>query len=68
MRKDDDDFGQAGTLVRDVMDAAARDRLVGNVVGHLKAGVSAPVLKRALAYWRKVDKDLGDRIAKDVQG
>ena len=34
-RKDDDDFGQPGTLVRKVMDNAARDRLVSNVVGHL---------------------------------
>lgn len=67
LRRDDDDFGQAGTLVREVLDAAARDRLVGNVVGHLAAGVSAPVLERALAYWRKVDKNLGDRIAEGVQ-
>ena len=43
-RKDDDDFGQAGTLVRKVMDNAARDRLVSNVVGHLKDGVNEPVL------------------------
>jgi len=67
LRRDDDDFGQAGTLVREVLDAAARDRLVGNVVGHLSAGVSAPVLERALAYWRKVDKNLGDRIAEGVR-
>ncbi|MEQ8206878.1 MAG: catalase [Woeseia sp.] len=67
LRPDDDDFGQAGTLVRDVLDDAARDRLVANVVGHLTAGVSAPVLKRALEYWRKIDKNLGDRIAKGVQ-
>ncbi|HNP37828.1 MAG TPA: catalase [Woeseiaceae bacterium] len=67
LRRDDDDFGQAGTLVRDVMDDAARDRLVGNIVGHLSAGVSAPVLERALEYWRNVDKNLGDRIAKGVQ-
>ena len=46
-RKDDDDFGQPGTLVRKVMDNAARDRLVSNVVGHLKKGVSEPVLARA---------------------
>jgi hypothetical protein len=32
MRKDDDDWGQAGTLVRRVMDEAARSRLVSNVV------------------------------------
>ncbi len=67
LRKDDDDFGQAGTLVRDVLDDAARERLVGNVAGHLKAGVSAAVLERALAYWRKVDKKLGDRIAEGVK-
>ncbi|HPF27626.1 MAG TPA: catalase, partial [Steroidobacteraceae bacterium] len=67
LRKDDDDFGQAGTLVREVLDEAARERLVGNVVGHLKGGVSAPVLKRALAYWRQVDEKLGDRIAEGVQ-
>jgi catalase len=63
LRAQDDDFGQAGTLVRDVLDDAARARLVGNIVGHLKAGVSKPVLARALEYWSKVDKALGDRIA-----
>ena len=36
----DDDWGQAGTLVRDVMDDAARERLVSNVAGHLRNGVS----------------------------
>jgi ABC-type Mn2+/Zn2+ transport system ATPase subunit len=59
-RKDDDDFGQAGTLVRKVMDDAQRDRLVSNVVGHLKNGVSEPVLKRAFEYWRNIDKEIGD--------
>jgi catalase len=67
-RKDDDDFGQAGTLVRKVMDNAARDRLVSNVVGHLKDGVKEPVLSRAFEYWRNVDKTIGDRIAKGVKG
>jgi catalase len=68
LRKDDDDFGQPGTLVRQVMDDDARTRLVSNVVGHLKAGVSKPVLKRALEYWRNIDKDIGNRIAKGVAG
>jgi len=35
-RQDDDDFGQAGTLVRKVMDDAQRDRLVSNVIDSLK--------------------------------
>jgi catalase len=67
-RKDDDDFGQAGTLVRKVMDNAQRDRLVSNVVGHLKDGVTEPVLARAIEYWRSIDRAVGDRVAKGVQG
>jgi catalase len=65
-RKDDDDFGQAGTLVRKVMDDAQRDRLVSNVVGHLKSGVTEPVLVRAFEYWRNIDQAVGDRIARGV--
>ncbi len=68
LRKDDDDWGQPHALVREVMDAAARDRLVSNVVGHLKDGVSQPVLERAFAYWRNIDQEVGDRIAKGVTG
>lgn len=68
LRKDDDDFGQAGTLVRKVMDDAQRNRLVSNVVGHLKQGVSEPVLQRAFEYWRNIDKEIGDRINKGVTG
>ncbi len=67
LREDDDDWSQPGVLVREVMDDAARDRLVSNVVGHLKAGVSEKVLKRAFEYWRNIDKDIGDRIAKGVK-
>jgi catalase len=67
-RKDDDDWGQPGTLVRKVMDDGQRDRLLSNVVGHLKKGVSEPVLERAFQYWRNIDKEIGDRIAKGVKG
>ncbi|MBM9606190.1 catalase [Desulfopila inferna] len=66
-RKDDDDFIQPGTLVREVMDDAQRDRLVSNVVGHLKKGVTEPVLERAFEYWCNIDKETGDRIAKGVR-
>jgi catalase len=62
----DDDWGQAGTLVREVMDDAARDRLVDNVVGHLLNAVSEPVLARAFEYWRHVDKSIGDKIEAGV--
>ncbi len=66
--RDDDDFVQAGTLVREVMDDEQRDRLVNNVVGHLSDGVSEPVLQRAFEYWRNIDKEIGDRIARGVNG
>ena len=35
LHAEDDDFGQAGTLVREVFDDAARDRLVDTVSGAL---------------------------------
>jgi catalase len=67
LREDDDDWGQAGTLVRDVLDDAARDRLVGNIVGHLKDGVSEGVLARAFEFWRNVDQTLGERVERGVR-
>jgi catalase len=68
LHREDDDWGQPGTMVRQVLDDAARDRLVSNVSGHLKAGVSRPVLDRAFQYWRNIDKQIGDRIAHEVNG
>jgi catalase len=67
LHEQDDDWGQAGTMVREVLDDAARERLVSNVVGHLLNGVTEPVLQRAFGYWRNVDKTLGDRIEAGVQ-
>jgi catalase len=62
LRPDDDDWGQAGTLVRDVWDDEERARFVENVSGHLADGVSEPVLVRAFEYWRNVDKEIGERV------
>jgi catalase len=64
---EDDDWGQPGTLVREVLDDAGRERLVSNIVGHLRNSVSEPVLNRAFEYWRHVDKNLGDRIEAGVR-
>ena len=63
----DDDWGQAGTMVREVLDDAARERLVSNVAGHLLNGVAEPVLQRAFEYWHNVDKNLGDKIEQQVR-
>jgi catalase len=67
LRRDDDDFGQPGTMVREVLDDAARQRLVSNIVGHLSDGVTEPVLERAFQYWRNVDKSLGDKVEAGVR-
>ncbi|MEV6772552.1 catalase [Nocardia sp. NPDC051030] len=64
---EDGDFGQAGTLVREVYDDAARDRLVGNVVGHILGGVQEPVLSRVFEYWKSVDSEIGKRIEEGVR-
>lgn len=67
LRAEDDDYSQAGTLVRRVLDGPARARLVRNIVGHLKNGVSEPVLARALDFWRSVDTALGERVASGIK-
>jgi catalase len=67
LRAEDDDWGQAGTMVRKVLDDAARQRLVSNIVGHLLNGVTEPVLERAFQYWRNVDQDLGEKVEKGVR-
>ena len=59
---EDDDFGQANTLINEVMDDAARDRLVDNVSGLLAGLRRQEVLQRAFEYWRNIDKTVGDRI------
>ncbi|MGI9092637.1 MAG: catalase [Mycobacteriales bacterium] len=65
---DDDDFIQPGTMYREVLDGAQQARLVSNITGHLSKGVEGDVLTRALDYWRKVDGDLGARVAKGLNG
>ena len=67
LHAEDDDWRQAATLIRDVMDDAQRDRLVSNIVGHLLDGVTEPVLERAFEYWRNVDKELGQRVEDAVR-
>lgn len=67
LHAEDDDFGQAGTLVRDVFDEAQRTRLVETVSGALLAGVRSPVLERAFEYWKSVDADVGRRIEEAVR-
>ena len=65
-RRDDDDFVQPRALVQKVMDDTARDRLVATVTAHVSNGVTPEVRERVFDYWRKVDDEVGARIAKAV--
>ncbi|PRC52384.1 catalase, partial [Mycobacterium sp. ITM-2017-0098] len=59
LRPEDDDFCQAGILVRGVLDDDARERLASNIIGHVLDGVKEPVLSRVFEYWKNIDPDLG---------
>ena len=67
LHAEDDDFGQAGTLVREVFGDAERDALVDTVAGALLGGVRSPVLERAFEYWKCVDAGVGQRIEDKVR-
>jgi len=67
LHSEDDDFGQPGTMVREVFDDAQRDRLVDQVSGSLLGGVTSPVLERAFEYWKSIDAEVGKRIEEKVR-
>ncbi len=62
LHAEDDDFGQARTLLTEVMDDAARERFVDTVSDNLAKVQRDDVLWRAFEYWRNVDKTIGDQI------
>ena len=63
---EDDDFGQAAALVREVMTDVDRDHLVTNIVDHASNRVTDEVQLRVIAYWSAVDAMLGARIAEGL--
>ena len=67
LHAEDDDFGQAGTLVREVLDDAARDRLVDNIAGHVGKVTRDELRQRVYTYWRNVDETLGKRVGEAVE-
>lgn len=66
LRTDDDDFGQAGTLVRKVFDDAQRDRLVETLTGQYNSLKNAQVKMRFLWYWNNIDANTAERIKANV--
>ncbi|MFO1507803.1 MAG: catalase [Lysobacterales bacterium] len=66
-RVDDDDFSQAGALVREVFDDRQREALIEQVAGSLLDGVHGEVLERAFQYWKGIDANIGQRIEQKVR-
>ncbi|PJJ71253.1 catalase [Diaminobutyricimonas aerilata] len=62
LHPEDDDFVQPRTLVNEVLDDAARDRLVANIVGHVSKVTIPELRERVVQYWRNVDETLGARV------
>ena len=66
LHAEDDDFGQAHTLIREVMDEAERGRLIDTVTGALST-VEEPVLSKAFQYWKNIDQEVGETIEAKVK-
>ena len=66
LRADDDDFSQAGALVRDAFDDAQRSRLVETLIGQYTSLKHAHVRERFLWYWSNVDRNTADRVKAKV--
>lgn len=64
--REDDDFGQAGALYREVMSDEDRANLVGNIVTHASDEVQPETQARVVAYWASVDPELGSRVARGL--
>ncbi|HEY0248123.1 MAG TPA: catalase [Gryllotalpicola sp.] len=60
---EDDDFGQAGTLYREVFTPEQKQRFLQTLTGQGRSLQDAGVKARFLRYWASVDPDLGDALA-----
>ena len=66
LHSEDDDFGQAGTLYRDVFDDAAKVRIQQVLIGQYNALTIDRVKERFIWYWTQVDANLGHFLASAV--
>jgi catalase len=66
LHAEDDDFGQAGSLYRDVFDDAAKERFQQVLVGQYGALTVDRIKERFLWYWTQVDAELGATLRSSV--
>ncbi len=61
LHAEDDDWGQAHTLVREVYNDEQRARLVATIAGQLPE-CEEPVRSRVIQYWKNIDAEVGAAI------
>ncbi|WP_278237177.1 catalase [Isoptericola sp. AK164] len=66
LHAEDDDFGQAGTLYREVFDDAAKARFLETLTGQGKAITIDEIRERFFQYWTNVDAELGAKLRSEV--
>ena len=66
LRPEDDDFGQPGTLVREVLDDAHGSGSSATSPATSSAGSRRRLLPQVFEYWKSVDADTGKRIEEAV--
>ncbi|WP_084125073.1 catalase [Demequina sp. NBRC 110054] len=59
LHPEDDDFGQAGTLYREVFSDEQKATFLNVISGHVGAVKSDDIRERAIQYWTNVDAELG---------
>ena len=66
---EDTDQAQATILYREVLDDAARERLAGNIAGHVSKidPSESELLERVFAYWTAVAPELGTAVRSAVE-
>ena len=62
LHSEDSDFGQAGTLYREVYDEAAKARFLDTITGAVSGVKNAEIKERAIQYWTNVDAELGSKL------
>ncbi|WP_459794216.1 catalase-related domain-containing protein, partial [Arthrobacter sp. AD-310] len=62
LHAEDSDFGQAGTLYREVYDEAAKARFLDTITGAVSGVKRSDIKERAIQYWTNVDTELGAKL------
>ena len=62
LHAEDGDFGQAGTLYREVFNDGEKARLLETVTGAVGGVKDAGIKERAIQYWTNVDAEFGAKL------